>query len=66
MNEKNMIFFFDMMCTDNFYPKIMFPTRIAKRSHSLLDQIFCKVACKEHDNISSKLLRQVGDIVDYP
>ena len=34
--------FVDMMCTNKFYPKIMFPTRIAKRSHSLLDQIFCK------------------------
>ena len=25
--------FVDMMCLNNFYPKIMFPTRIAKRSH---------------------------------
>ena len=38
--------FFDMMCTNNFNPKIMFPTRIAARSHSLLDQIFCEVPCK--------------------
>ena len=34
--------FFDMMCSNYFYPKILFPTRIAKRSYSLLDQIFVK------------------------
>ena len=54
MNEKNI--FFDMMCTNNFYPKIMFPTRIAKRSRSLLDQIFCKVPCKEQADISAAIL----------
>ena len=48
--------FIDMMCTNNFYPKIMFPTRIAKRSHSLLDQIFCKVTCKEQADISAAIL----------
>ena len=48
--------FFDMMCTNNFYPKIMFPTRIAARSHSLLDQIFCKVPCKEKADISASIL----------
>ena len=44
--------FFDMICTNNFYPKIMFPTRIAKRSHSLLDQTFCK----EQADISAAIL----------
>ena len=48
--------FFDMMCTNNFYPKIMFPTRIAKRSHSLWDQIFCKVPCKEQADVSAAIL----------
>ena len=48
--------FFDMMCTNNFYPKIMFPTRIAARSHSLLDQIFCKVPCKRKADISASIL----------
>ena len=56
MNEKNMMMFFDMMCTNNFYPKIMFPTCIAKRSHIILDQIFCKVACKEQADISAFIL----------
>ena len=54
--------FFDMMCTNNFYPKIMFPTRIAARSHSLLDQTFCKVPCKDKSwyicfNTSKRYLR---------
>ena len=48
--------FFDMMCTNNFYPKIMFPTRIAKRSHRLLDHIFCKVPCKEQADVSAAIL----------
>ena len=48
--------FFDMMCSNNFYPKIMLPTRIAKRSYSLLDQIFCKVPCKEQADISASIL----------
>ena len=36
--------------------QIMFPTRIAKRSYSLLDQIFCKVPCKEQADISASIL----------
>ena len=47
--------FFDMMCTNNFYPKIMFPTRIAARPHSLLDQIFFKLPCKEIADISASI-----------
>ena len=34
----------------------MFPTRIAKRSHSLLDQMFCKVPCKEQADVSAAIL----------
>ena len=37
INEWEKCDFFDMMCTNNFFPQIMFPTRIVKRSHSLLD-----------------------------
>ena len=48
--------FFGMLCSNNFYPKIMFPTRIAKRSYSLLGQIFCKVPCKEQADISASIL----------
>ena len=45
-----------MMCMNNFYPKIMFPTRIAKRSQSLLDQIFRKVPCTEQADVSAAIL----------
>ena len=48
--------FFDMMCTNNVYPQILFPTRIATWSHSLLDQIFCQVSCKRKDDICAFIL----------
>ena len=51
-----MMIFFDMMCTNIFYPKIMFRTRIAKRFHCLLDQIFCKLPRKEQADISAAIL----------
>ena len=33
---------FDMFCTNSFLPKITFPTRFAKHSCSLIDQIYYK------------------------
>ena len=38
--------FFDLMCTNIFFPKITFPTRFARHSCSLIDQIFCKTPHK--------------------
>ena len=38
---------FNLMCTNNFFPKITFPTRFAKHSCSLIDQIFCKTPHKK-------------------
>ena len=38
--------FFDLMCTNNFFPKITFPTRFARHSCSLIDQILCKTPHK--------------------
>ena len=32
--------FFDWVCTNNFFPQISFPTRVARDSCSLIDQIF--------------------------
>ena len=32
--------FFDLMCTNNLFPKIAFPARFAKHSCSCTDQIF--------------------------
>ena len=39
--------FFDLMCTNNFFPKTTFPTRFARHSCSLIDQIFCKTSHKK-------------------
>ena len=40
--------FFDLICTNGFYPKITLPTRFLKHSCSLIDQCFCKVSHKNH------------------
>ena len=48
--------FFDLMCTNNFFPKISFPTRFARHSCSLIDQIFCKTPHKKHVTISSSII----------
>ena len=54
--------FFDLMCTNNFFLKITFPTRFARHSCSLIDQIFCKTPHKKHVAISSSIiLSQISD-----
>ena len=35
--------FLDIMCTNKLYPKITFPTRFARKSCSLIDQIYCRI-----------------------
>ena len=44
------------MCTNNFFPKITFPTRFARHSCSLIDQIFCKTPHKKQLAISSSII----------
>ena len=44
------------MCTSNFFPKISFPTRFARHSCSLIDQIFCKTPQRKHVTISSSII----------
>ena len=39
---------FDLMCTNNCFLKISFPTRFARHSCSLIDQIFCKIPHRKH------------------
>ena len=54
--------FLDLMCTNNFFPKITFPTRFARHSCSLIDQIFCKTPHKKHVAMSSSItLSQISD-----
>ena len=40
--------FLDLMCTNSFFPKITLPTRCARRSCTLIDNIFCKVPHNEN------------------
>ena len=55
--------FFDLMCTNNFFPKITFPTRFARHSCSLIDQVFCKTPHKKHVSISSSII--VSQLSDH-
>ena len=55
--------FFDLMCTNSFYPKITLPTRFSKHSCSIIDQMSCKVPHKDHKNISSSIV--VSNISDH-
>ena len=48
--------FFDMMCTNSFFPKITLPTRYGTHSCSLIDQMFCKVPHKQEIDISSSII----------
>ena len=36
--------FFDLMITQGFFPKIVFPTRFSKTRGTLIDQLFCKLS----------------------
>ena len=48
--------FLDLTCTNNLFPKISFPTRFARHSCSLIDQIFFKTPHKKHVSISSSII----------
>ena len=48
--------FLDLMCTNKLFPNISFPTRFARHSCSLLDQIFVKTPHKKHVSISSSII----------
>ena len=46
----------DLLCTNNFFPRITLPTRIAKRSQSLIDQIFRRVASNDLSDFSASIV----------
>ena len=57
INEREKISeFFDMICTNSFFPKITLPTRYCTHSCSLIDQMFCKVPHKQEIDISSSII----------
>ena len=50
------------MYTNNLFPKITLPTRFARHSCSLIDQVFCKTPHEKHVPISSSIiLSQLSD-----
>ena len=51
------------MCENNFFPKISFPTRFARHSCSLIDQIFFKTPHKKQVSISSSII--FSNILDH-
>ena len=53
--------FFDSMLNNSFYPKITLPTRFAKYSCSLLDNIFCKLTPKISESKAGILLTNISD-----
>ena len=48
--------FFDMMCTNNFFTKIILSTRYGTNSCRLIDLMFCKVPHKQETYISSSVI----------
>ena len=48
--------FLDLMCTNSFFLRITLPTRITKRSQSLIDQIFCKVLFNDLSHFSASIV----------
>ena len=53
--------FLDMMIQNSLFPKITLPTRFAKSSCSLLDNIFCKLSKNISSTISGILLSDLSD-----
>ena len=57
VNEKERYaIFLDLMLEYGFFPKISLPTRFAKRSASLLDQIYVKNRCNNFSTVCSGIL----------
>ena len=53
--------FFDMMIQESYIPKITLPTRFARYSCSLLDNIFCKLTDEAVGTSSGILLNNISD-----
>ena len=62
INARNKYFeFFDLMVQNSFFPKITLPTRFAKYSCSLLDNILCKYSDAVISTTSGILLNNISD-----
>ena len=60
-NKEHYSNFLDMMIHNSYFPKITLPTRFAKFSCSLLDNIFCKFSKRVLSSISGVLLNDISD-----
>ena len=64
MNEREIYSdFFDLMCSNNFMPKITLPTRFSAHSCSLLDQLFFKEPKRDQVEVSSSII--LSNISDH-
>ena len=46
----------DLMCANNFFPKITLPTRSSRKYCTLIDQMFCKSPHLDHTSIYSSII----------
>ena len=53
--------FFDLMIQNNYLPKITLPTRFARHSCSLLDNIYCKLSNETIGTSAGILLNDISD-----
>ena len=57
--------FFDQMTSYSFYPKITLPTRIGKRSSTLIDNIYCKMTQNTTMSNSGIVYSSISDHFPY-
>ena len=59
--------YFDLFCTNGFYPKITLPTRFSRDSCTLLyiDQIFCKCSTATITSTAGILMSSISDHLTY-
>ena len=53
--------YFDLMVNNNFLPFISLPTRISRRSATLIDHIFCKITNSNQEVKSGIILSDISD-----
>ena len=57
--------YFDLFCTNGFYPKITLPTRFSRDSCTLIDQLFCKLSTETITSTAGILISSISDHLPY-
>ena len=57
--------YFDLFCTNGFYPKITLPTRFSRDSCILIDQIFCKFSTATITSTAGIIMSSISDHLPY-